>query len=545
MTLTKRLCVGAAALVLAATAAGAASGAASAESPKPLSDRDARAYAAAFAAADQGDFVGAQLASAEIQDKSLLGYLSFRQLMHPTAHKASFEELSGWLASFRDLPLADRVFALAARRKPADAKAPPAPEAFPDPLVESARKAREAFYSGDPNKAFYLAVAAGERWIAGLSAYRMRRYPEAQVHFADLAADAQEDPWLRAAGAFWAARSSEAVGDHATAANFLRLAARTPQTFYGMIAERRLQLQTAETPAGHIVLASYRAPAPAHAAQAARAPGLSALLAGQPRAHRAAALAQIGRADEARQELRAGLAAARTPDERQGWAAFAAALGLATTPAPAQPGYTILGGAYPAPPLEPKWGFTVDKALVYALVWQESRFDPRAVSPVGAVGLMQLMPETAARAAGDDKLKTDVTPLFDPAFNLRVGQDYITWLMERGVGYDLLRTVAAYNGGPGAVLKTQGLIGDDDSLLLIECLPAQETRNYVEKVLAAYWTYKRMFGGPTRSLDALASGARTVDARLDLADPLGPEPQLGAQTLQVGFVQTDDGGSLD
>jgi len=539
MTLTKRLCAGAAAFLLAATACGAAS----AESPKPLSDRDARAYATAFAAADQGDFVGAQLASAEIQDKSLLGYLSFRQLMHPTAHKASFEELSGWLAKFKDLPLADRVFSLAAKRKPADAQAPPAPDAFPDPLAESARKAREAFYSGDPNRAFYLAVAAGERWIAGMSAYRMRRYPEAQVHFADLAGDADEDPWLRAAGAFWAARAAEAVGDHGTATTFLRLAARTPKTFYGMIAERRLQLQTAQAETGGIVLASYRAPAPERAP--ARTADLSRLIADQPRAHRAAALAQIGRFDDARQELRAGLTAARSPDERQAWTAFAAALGLAATPAKAQPGYTILGSDYPAPPLEPKWGFTVDRALVYALVWQESRFDPRAVSPVGAVGLMQLMPETAARAAGDDKLKTDVTPLFDPAFNLRVGQDYITWLMERGVGYDLLRTVAAYNGGPGAVLKTQGLIGEDDSLLLIECLPAQETRNYVEKVVAAYWSYKKMFGGPTRSLDALASGARTVDARLDLSDPRGPEPQLGAQTLKVGLVQTDDGGSLD
>ena len=171
---------------------------------------------------------------------------------------------------------------------------------------------------------------------------------------------------------------------------------------------------------------------------------------------------------------------------------------------------------YPVPDLEPLSGFTVDKALVYAIVRQESRFNPSVVSPAGAVGLMQLMPEAAARAAGDDKLKTNMTPLFDPAFNLRVGQDYVTWLMERGVGYDLLRTVAAYNGGPGTLLKTAKMLGDEaDSLLVIECLPYQETRNYVEKVVTAYWTYRGQFGQDTKTLDALAGGAKFVDARLD------------------------------
>ena len=147
---------------------------------------------------------------------------------------------------------------------------------------------------------------------------------------------------------------------------------------------------------------------------------------------------------------------------------------------------------------------------------QESRFNPAAVSPAGAVGLMQLMPDAAARAAGDDKLKSDMSPLFDPAFNLRVGQDYLTWLMERGVGYDLLQVVAAYNGGPGTLQKTRAMVGETaDSLLVIECLPSVETRNYVEKVIAAYWAYREHFGEACATLDAAATGARIIDARLD------------------------------
>jgi hypothetical protein len=84
MTLVQRLCVGASALVAAASIAASAA----AESPRPLSPADARAYAAAFQASDEGDFVGAEISAVEISDKSLLGYISFRQLMHPTAHNS-------------------------------------------------------------------------------------------------------------------------------------------------------------------------------------------------------------------------------------------------------------------------------------------------------------------------------------------------------------------------------------------------------------------------------------------------------------------------
>jgi hypothetical protein len=71
-----------------------------------------------------------------------------------------------------------------------------------------------------------------------------------------------------------------------------------------------------------------------------------------------------------------------------------------------------------------------------------------------------------------------------------------------------------------------------DPLLLLETLPPLETRNYVQKVLAGYWTYKTMFGEETPSLDALASGAQTVDARLDLTEPSGVATQLSGQLLQ-------------
>jgi soluble lytic murein transglycosylase-like protein len=526
MTSRKRLWMAASALACSAAVAFAAA----AEAPRPLSDADAQHYAAAFDATDRGDFIDAQMQAGDIKDKSLAGYLSFRELMHPSAHTASFQELSGWLARFRDLPLAGRVFSMATRRRPADAEAPPRPLLIlSDPpqaraAPDRGRAARQAFYSGDARRALVLARQAGEGWIAGLAAYRLNDYAAAQASFRQVADDTGQDGWLRSAGAYWAARSATALGDSAGSLALLRQAAGYSETFYGMIAERQVHMLVGSTAPkdslGQLILTSYAGPTP----------DLRVFVQANSAAHRAAALAQLGRADEARQELRAGIARAETPQDHDNWTALLASLAEALAHPSSAP------DTYPTPTLEPRAGFTIDKALVYAIVRQESRFNPLAISPVGAVGLMQLMPEAAARAAGDDKLRADMRPLFDPSFNLRVGQDYVSWLMERGVGYDILRTVAAYNGGPGMLAKTSQMLGGDaDSLMVIECLPAQETRDYVRKVMAGYWGYKRLWGEDARTLDALAAGARFVDARLDLPETRDRSTKTATQALQLGM----------
>lgn len=514
--------------------------AAAASAPQPLTPADAAHYTAAFNAVARGDFIDAQMQATDLKDRSLAGYLAYDQLMHPTAHKASFEELSAWLVKFRELPLAERVFGLAVRRKPAGAMDPPLPtvagltpaRTAAAPISDRARRARDAFYSGDVERALTLAARCDDRWIEGLAAYRLRAYDQALTALRDLAHDENQDAWARSAAAYWSARAATALGQTAEALDQLRLAASAPQTFYGMIAVRQLKAQRAlraETapPRPQLQLASF--------APAAAAPDVAALVGRDARAHRAAALAQIGRLQAAVNELRIGHAFARGADEQQAWVALALALG---TPLNfAAPAMSVASEDYPLPPLEPKGGFSLDKALVYAIVRQESRFDPMAASNKGAVGLMQLTRDAAVHAAGDDKLKWDMRPLYDPAFNLRVGQDYVSWLMERAVGYDLLRVVAAYNGGPGMVQRTVQALGPDaaDPLLLMESLPPFETRNYVQRVMAGYWTYKTMFGEETPSLDAVARGAAIIDARLDLANPTGPRTQFSGELLSPGL----------
>jgi soluble lytic murein transglycosylase-like protein len=541
MTLKKRLWAGALALSCSASIAGSAA----AEAPQALSSDDARAYSAAFEATERGDFVGAQIQTAEVKDRSLLGYLSFRALMHPTAHVAAFDELSGWLAKFSDLPVANRIFALASKRKTdptADSAPRPLLSLSDGPLIanpvlsDKARRGREAFYSGDVRRALTLASAAGDRWIVGLAAYRLKDYDKARESFADLARDGECDAWLQSAAAYWAARSSDAQNDSDGSGRFLRTAARNAETFYGMLAARQLKLaDQAAVAAGDDQVAKLLLAAYAKPSAATPSADLARFVASDARAHRAAALAQIGRGSDAIQELRAGMALARTPADQEHWKALTLAMGTSLADRATPPRSLDLD--YPTPDLQPAGGFTLDKALVYAVVRQESRFNPQAVSPAGATGLMQVMPASAAIAAGDDKLKYDHSPLFDPAFNLRVGQDYFTWLLEKGVGHDLVRAVAAYNGGPGSVAKAIQNLGDGaDSLLLMECLPAQETRAYVQHVLAGYWTYRTMWGQASPSLDALAMGDRPADERLDyLGQPNRAAPQLASQALQVGM----------
>jgi soluble lytic murein transglycosylase-like protein len=536
-----------AALVLGSTTHAAAA-------PEPLSAADARLYEQAFDAAEKGDFDTAEARLAKVKDESLKGRLGYIELMHPKT-KASWDDLAGWLKVYGAEAGADRIHALALRRRPDDAAKPKAPtyvaalaaaekaqdaKAKPSRAVDRAQAAREAYYSGDVKRALSLASAAGERWIAGLASFRLSQPREAFAYFSAVANDATQDDWLRSAGAYWAARTAALTGS-SDATAYLRLAAATPNTFYGMIAERQLLLASAdaaETALGGdpiadlISKAAYTTPVAAPMKPAPSAPALPT----DSRAHRAEALFQIGRKTDALAEVKIGQALAKTDKARDAWQELAdefapppapKAVKIVSPPAvpvkiPTIAVRTASTPTLPTPELTPQGGFTIDRAMVYALVRQESAFNPMAQSGAGAVGLMQLMPDAAARAAGDDKLKADMSPLFDPAFNLRVGQDYFTWLMERGLapdasgGYDVLRTVAAYNGGPGTLLKTAAQLGVDcDSLLLIESLPAQETRNYVERVMAAYWQYRRMFGAPTPTLDALAAGERLADFRLD------------------------------
>ena len=147
------------------------------------------------------------------------------------------------------------------------------------------------------------------------------------------------------------------------------------------------------------------------------------------------------------------------------------------------------------PPHAPSGG-RVDPALTLAVIRQESSFDRAVVSPAGALGLMQLMPATAAIVARQlgDQAVTQVSLLADPAQNMQVGGAYMQGLLAQ-FGGCLPLAVAAYNAGPGRVTQWMAEYGDPrtaqiDMVDWIELIPFNETRNYVERVLENVVIYR-------------------------------------------------------
>lgn len=136
----------------------------------------------------------------------------------------------------------------------------------------------------------------------------------------------------------------------------------------------------------------------------------------------------------------------------------------------------------------------------------ESNFDPQAVSPAGARGLMQIMPVTAQYVSGDADLGD--LRLHEPALNLRLGQKYLHYLAGlNSIGNDLLRVLASYNTGPANFLRRAGDLRDmGDPLMFIEAIPVPETREFVVRVLTYTWLYAARLHLPAPSLEALADG---------------------------------------
>ncbi|MBI5740361.1 MAG: transglycosylase SLT domain-containing protein [Nitrospirae bacterium] len=137
----------------------------------------------------------------------------------------------------------------------------------------------------------------------------------------------------------------------------------------------------------------------------------------------------------------------------------------------------------------------VDKYLVAAVIREESRFDPKAVSWAGAMGLMQLMPATANRLKKDVGLRLDDdSEIHDVDKNVLLGAHYLSILIDE-FG-DVPFALAAYNAGENALKRWQEKYYRDDLIEFIENIPYKETRSYVKKVLRSYWQYRALNGLP-------------------------------------------------
>lgn len=527
-----------------------------ADLPTVLDNESRDRYRRIFQAQASGSWSQADAEIAQLKDKLLMGYVGAQRLLAPN-YQARYDQLAAWLQEYNDHPDAPAVYRLAlARRTPGGPELTPASfvgQAQPSPTFAAARTVRGADASqaadlrarlqtmaddggfnaafvlldrkstvdvlgpqevelwrgrmrtrqleADPQRGVQVPVEVGmppdANWTAALQAFTRGNMAEAARRF-ELVADASPDQassWTLSAGSFWAARANLLAGNPQKYAPYLKRAALHGRTFYGLVAQKALGMQ---------IQPDWDVPALDRKK--------ADLLRNDRAARRALGLLQLGATTAAEREL---FAAAIDNDPAYIEAVMALAL-KADLPALAVrvgnanwdqrhniKGYD--GAMYPIPSWQPMGGFIVDRALVYGFMRQESAFNPKARSYVGAMGLMQLMPATARAVSARYAPETAGANPWDPSTNVALGQAYISMLLNEVDG-NLVRTAAGYNGGPGNVMRwDNSLNASQDPLLYIASIPLHETRDFVQRVLTNYWMYQIRMGQPTPSLDQIAS----------------------------------------
>ncbi len=506
--------------------------------PRVLSNSDRLSYTNAYDALRRGDLETARASARQADDRVLLGQVEFERLFHAD-YVSSFEELSAWLDEYADLPEAPRVYALALRRRPDGAPEPRRPRRVDGRTWESlteaegAKAARIAFNADNLADARATGIAIGDWWVVGLASWRMGDFPASFTAFERVAWDPTEDAWVRAGAAFWAARAAAQSGQLEQIEPLLRLSASWPATFYGQIALYQLDIEPTLINWGP---QPYAATGDDGLRAIAFTPdiriddeSLIAFIERDPEARRVVAWIEVGRLDDAREQFRTGLRSATTEEDRKLWSALGRAFSRQLTPR-ARDAEAIDAARYPMPLLEPEGGFVIEPSLVYAIARKETDFNPRVRSGAGAYGLMQVMPTTAAELSGDRGFISNPERLFEPTVNMRLGQAYVIKMLGLSAfNGDILRTVASYNAGPGPMLGALRKLGPDaDPLLLIETIDVPQARDYVEKVMAAYWVYQRLQGRPLNTLKALATGQSGISIYLDFVPP-PPVPEIQDQ----------------
>ncbi|TXM90810.1 lytic transglycosylase domain-containing protein, partial [Methylobacterium sp. WL122] len=285
----------------------------------------------------------------------------------------------------------------------------------------------------------------------------------------------------------WQGRAADALGQAESAKGFYETAALQPIAYYGQLARAKL---------GQTSLALR---APADLDGPARAAFDDRLCIRALRLLAAASLKEMAlplyidtaqRLTDAREVQALGDLAVEMKDAR----ALVAVGKLAV-----QRGLPLDAHAYPTIGIPTYEAFgsvpLVEKAMVFAIARQESQFDPRAQSGVGARGLMQMMPATAQRTARRVSAAYDPERLgTDAIYSARLGQAHLGELMEDWRGSYIL-AFASYNAGGGNVKKWIDAYGDPrkgdvDAIDWVERIPFTETRNYVQRVMENLQVYR-------------------------------------------------------
>ncbi|HEY7246647.1 MAG TPA: transglycosylase SLT domain-containing protein [Xanthobacteraceae bacterium] len=368
--------------------------------------------------------------------------------------------------------------------------------------VERRLIARKLLDGGDAKTAYRIVrdaalpskenYRAEQQFTAGFIALRYLHDPAgALAHFARIAQGIHNPVALARAG-YWQGRAAEAMGRKDEAHAHYEAAARYSTAYYGQIARAKL---------GYKEMSLRPAPEPREARgrleEVERAVEL--LYAVDERDLIAGALADLGeRSSDAAALAALAELAIRHRDARAAALVGKAALGR---------GLALEHYAFPVigiPEYRPI-GPAVEPAVVYAIVRQESTFNPKTVSSARAMGLMQVTPAAARYVTGKYHAPYDERRLLsDQAYNVQLGAAELGELIQEYRGSYIL-TFAGYNAGRGRVKEWIAKHGDPrdpkvDPIDWVERIPFSETRNYVQRVMENLQVYRVRFGGGSKLL---------------------------------------------
>ena len=336
-------------------------------------------------------------------------------------------------------------------------------------------------------------------WTLGLVYWKEKDFKKSRDYFKQVAFTKQIPSDIVSAAAFWAYRANEKITNEKDKDNseiYLQTASSYPKTFYGLLANKELHKdvvinweQNSLTVSDINELLSYK------------------------NGVRALAFLQLDMKEYATEELKLLLQneATDTPDLVNAILAVAEIANLPrflwqiSNKIPNFANYEIVAAAkYPTINVS---DYKIDFALLNAIIRQESKFNPMAVSPVGARGLLQIMPSTASFIMKDRKYRySQKHKLFDENVNIEIGQIYMDYLLNlEMINGNLLKFLLAYNAGPGNLKKQLTHIAneDDDPLLFIESISLKETRIYIKRVMANFWLYQNKLGQETKTINDL------------------------------------------
>ncbi len=422
-----------------------------------------------------------------------------RSPQSPWAPRALFRLASLLWNADRDTA-AERVFAELAKRYPGSDEA----------AKGFLARARMALQRGDAEQALAL-LARMDAFVVPADLNREVAWWKAWAHWlrADCQAAARAFAAFGdndAAGSYWRARAEEACGNERRAQELYARVEESDPGYYGLLAARRRR-----------GLGSLPLRAATDFLAAPMSPPLPALEGGDLfHQRRWQLLLAAGVHELAKRELAAFLPSVpvQTTAQRiavlealQATAAYREAVAQARSWVDLEEG--VRGRAlYPLAYWDAVSAaareFDLDPLLLLAVMRQESLFEPKAESAAGARGLMQVMPATAQQAAAALGIGLTSEQLSDPTVNVRLGARHLRQLLDRYQN-DLVRALAAYNGGERAADRWSAQAAGRDPDEFVERITYRETREYVKRVLAHYRNYVRLYSSSSSIVASCSS----------------------------------------